>query len=298
MLAGLIAERREKVLRCRREQERLRSLGAGLLLQYGLWRFMQESDGAAGSGLKGSGLPGSSLLCGNPDISLLCGNLSDISPSRGNLPGSRPSGAWEAVAADYFREEAFQSPGCFGREAVSCLRQLSFHLGASGKPYIDNLPVHFNLSHSGRLVACGISDQEIGVDIQEKRSGNHRRLWERFFTEEEKALLKCCCSVEEEETLFYRLWTAKEAYGKLTGRGLTGGKMTGWAMEGKGDVVTGGDAEGKGNALQISPWMERDRLGICCLEYQEQKGYQGMACYYQSKGEHPNEETNDLFEGL
>lgn len=236
LLAGLIEKRREKVLLCRREQDRLRSLGAGLLLQYGLWQFLKD-DGVFVSGTADGSISKNSGL----------------------------SGSWQLLDADYFREEAFQSGGCFSREAILCLKQLSFCQGACGKPDIEKLPLHFNLSHSGRLAVCGISDQVLGVDIQEMRSGGHRRLWERFFTEEEKGLLRRCGSAEEEEMLFYRFWTAKEAYGKLTGRGLSNG-------------------EGRESALLVSPWLEEQELGIRCLEYQGQKGYLGMACYYQSKG--------------
>ena len=39
--------------------------------------------------------------------------------------------------------------------------------GKYEKPYIsDNKNIYFNLSHSGKMVLCAISDRELGVDIE------------------------------------------------------------------------------------------------------------------------------------
>lgn len=43
---------------------------------------------------------------------------------------------------------------------------LSYEYGEHGKPQIVNFPKKFNLSHSGDYVVCGVSDGEVGVDIQ------------------------------------------------------------------------------------------------------------------------------------
>lgn len=42
----------------------------------------------------------------------------------------------------------------------------SYEYGEQGKPQIVNFPKKFNLSHSGDYVVCGVSDGEVGVDIQ------------------------------------------------------------------------------------------------------------------------------------
>ena len=37
-----------------------------------------------------------------------------------------------------------------------------------GKAYISNHEnIHFNLSHSGKIVVCAISDMEVGTDVEE-----------------------------------------------------------------------------------------------------------------------------------
>ncbi|MCH5344806.1 MAG: 4'-phosphopantetheinyl transferase superfamily protein [Acetatifactor sp.] len=97
--------------------------------------------------------------------------------------------------------------------------------GTKGKPYLqarENLPeMFFNLSHSGDYVICAVSEREVGADIQKMQMQGTERLANRFFSEEERKLLQSCDSSEHRLEIFYRLWTRKEAYGKLTGEGIT-----------------------------------------------------------------------------
>ena len=97
---------------------------------------------------------------------------------------------------------------------------LELYYGEKGKPYLRDYPFYFNLSHSGNYVACALSRQEVGVDIQQYKRTDIDRLAERFFSTEEKKALKACHDWKEREQLFYQLWTRKEAYGKLTGEGI------------------------------------------------------------------------------
>jgi len=94
----------------------------------------------------------------------------------------------------------------------------SYKYGGQGKPQIVNFPKKFNLSHSGDYVVCGVSDGEVGVDIQ-KWVPFKDRTAERFFAKEEWKLLQET-GVEKRTELFYRLWSRKEAYGKYTGQGI------------------------------------------------------------------------------
>ncbi|MCI8696980.1 MAG: 4'-phosphopantetheinyl transferase superfamily protein [Lachnospiraceae bacterium] len=83
------------------------------------------------------------------------------------------------------------------------------------------MPFYFNLSHSGDYVLCAVSSAEIGTDIQQHCGKNVERLARRFFTEREAAALEQAGEEREtRERLFYRLWARKEAYGKLTGKGI------------------------------------------------------------------------------
>lgn len=91
-----------------------------------------------------------------------------------------------------------------------------------GKPYLpDNPKLHFNLSHSGAYVCCAVSGEPVGVDIQqitEVKEG----MAERFFTEKDKQRLSAL-SGEEKKQLFFRMWSIKESYLKLTGKGIAAG---------------------------------------------------------------------------
>lgn len=94
------------------------------------------------------------------------------------------------------------------------IRDMAYTL--SGKPIIDGL--YFNISHSKGKVVCVVSDREVGCDI-EKIGKERTGLAERYFTENEQSYLERC-SKEERVEEFYRIWTMKEAYLKMTGEGL------------------------------------------------------------------------------
>ena len=94
----------------------------------------------------------------------------------------------------------------------------SYEYGEQGKPQIVNFPKKYNLSHSGDYVVCGVSDGEVGVDIQ-KWVPFKERTAERFFAPTEWKLLQELPASQRTE-LFYRLWSRKEAYGKYTGQGI------------------------------------------------------------------------------
>lgn len=101
-------------------------------------------------------------------------------------------------------------------------RELALKYGENGKPYFKELPLYFNLSHSGRYVLCAVSNREIGADIQQIREIKELQLAERHFAKEEYRQLELCEDLDKRRQLFFQLWSRKEAYGKLTGKGLSG----------------------------------------------------------------------------
>ncbi len=98
---------------------------------------------------------------------------------------------------------------------------LEFAAHPNGKPYLIGQTLYFNLSHSQDRMALAVSKLDrIGVDIEAlaPRSGLHK-------------LAQRCLSAAEFEgwsqtppaqqlSLFYSLWTQKEAFMKAVGRGL------------------------------------------------------------------------------
>ena len=87
------------------------------------------------------------------------------------------------------------------------------------KPYVENLGIHFNISHSGDYVICAVSESEIGIDI-EKIKEVKDGLTEYICTEEEKNYIASCKDKEKKQRRFFEIWTAKEAYFKFLGTGL------------------------------------------------------------------------------
>ena len=100
-----------------------------------------------------------------------------------------------------------------------------------GKPYFQDYPdFHYNISHSGRYVVCGVicggkDPQPIGIDIQEIPTNPEKvlKIADHFFSDEEKESLRALVRGGDSSSallLFCRYWTARESYMKLTGRGL------------------------------------------------------------------------------
>lgn len=91
-----------------------------------------------------------------------------------------------------------------------------------GKPFLPNQPyLHFNLSHSGSYGGLAMANSPVGFDIEQPlENGPYEALAKRFFPFEADQL-EASGSDESNLVRFARLWTAKEAYLKETGRGLT-----------------------------------------------------------------------------
>jgi 4'-phosphopantetheinyl transferase len=103
-----------------------------------------------------------------------------------------------------------------------------FKRGEHGKPAIENLsePLYFNLSHSHQAMALAVCRSgNVGIDLEYTLSERHTDLLaiaEHSFAPDEVAALKTL-SGEDLKKSFYQIWTQKEAFIKLSGRGLAFG---------------------------------------------------------------------------
>ena len=96
---------------------------------------------------------------------------------------------------------------------------ISFTYGKSQKPHIKGLSsVHFNLSHTDSAVICAISDHEVGVDIERRRSIN-LKISSKICTKSEQKLLKNSCNMEK---MLLEIWTKKESCAKMYGCSVFG----------------------------------------------------------------------------
>lgn len=94
--------------------------------------------------------------------------------------------------------------------------------GAHGKPELaDGGRIRFNVSHSGRLALVAVAlGREVGVDVERVRPRSRLdAIARRCFSAAERRALAEGAEGDRLE-LFYRLWTAREAFVKATGRGL------------------------------------------------------------------------------
>ena len=94
------------------------------------------------------------------------------------------------------------------------LSEDSLKYSENGKPFADNL--FFNVSHAGDYVVGVFSDREVGCDI-EKIVDAPLGVADRFFHLKEAEYIK---SAEDKNKAFFTLWTLKESYMKMTGRGM------------------------------------------------------------------------------
>lgn len=127
------------------------------------------------------------------------------------------------------------APECLFLRVQEILQQLrepfpfSYRLGPWGKPYLVQYPeIYFSLSHSGDYVLCALSGREVGADLQQisqgaELSSREMRVADRFFTEQEREWMEAAPDSAGRKERFYRIWAAKEAFCKLTGRGLSQG---------------------------------------------------------------------------
>ncbi|MBC8536674.1 4'-phosphopantetheinyl transferase family protein [Feifania hominis] len=88
---------------------------------------------------------------------------------------------------------------------------------ALGAPGVEGAPeICVSYSHSGPYFAMALSTAPVGIDIEQRRPVNLAVA--RRFAPAEQDYVTC-----EGERGFFALWTLKEAYLKLLGRGIAGG---------------------------------------------------------------------------
>nr|GMD86800.1 4'-phosphopantetheinyl transferase HetI [Ipomoea batatas] len=127
-------------------------------------------------------------------------------------------------------------------------RSLKFRKNIHGKPEVEwqhsdhwvPPPLHFNISHTTSLIACGVTvDSPIGIDVEENRrtvKNNILNLARRYFSEHEYKVL---CSIGDSQVQhqeFIKLWTLKEAYVKALGIGFSGAPFNTFTIRFKNSV--------------------------------------------------------------
>ena len=88
-----------------------------------------------------------------------------------------------------------------------------------GKPYFEDSPYHFSITHTDRHAFCVLSRAPVGIDAEELDRPVRFSLAERIFSPAEQ--LRFAAAINPQEA-FLALWVLKEAAAKCSGLGLMG----------------------------------------------------------------------------
>lgn len=110
--------------------------------------------------------------------------------------------------------------------SISCPEELEFFTGEHGKPFVkNNAGLSFNLSHTKQyaMIAVAKNLDCLGIDIESSaRAQSFMSLAKRFFHPDEYRQLGSVPQ-EQQQALFFSFWTAKEAFVKAIGEGVSFG---------------------------------------------------------------------------
>lgn len=96
--------------------------------------------------------------------------------------------------------------------------EISFVTNEYGKPFLKGRDdIHFNISHSGQWVVAAIDSRPIGVDVEEVAPVD-LSISEHYFSPDEHEDLM---NQNDKLGYFFTLWTSKESYIKVLGKGLS-----------------------------------------------------------------------------
>ncbi len=98
----------------------------------------------------------------------------------------------------------------------------------NGRPVFENNEYFLSLSHSGEVAFSAVSKSPVGIDVEKIRPIS-KSLIDRVCVDEEKDYVLCDFTITDEKNIddpdvmkrFFEIWTAKEAYFKMKGSGIT-----------------------------------------------------------------------------
>lgn len=99
---------------------------------------------------------------------------------------------------------------------------IHFSFNKHGKPELEqNIPIHFNISHSGDIGLIAVSDQgPVGIDVERyRKTMTSGKVAKRFFSADEVDTFLSLPEYQRQEG-FFNCWTRKEAFIKALGLGL------------------------------------------------------------------------------
>ena len=179
-------DRAKKAEQYKAKADQARCIGAGILLAMAYEQFQKENGESAGAG--------SLFAC--------CVTAYELTAD-----GIKNTEKKELKTCDIVTEN----------ELCKLTKALPIEqIGEKGKPFFAEGPF-FNISHAGDMVVVAMASENVGVDIERKRSCKES-VMNRCFTEDEIDKVKE--AKEQKDKAFTEIWTKKEAVAKMTGMGL------------------------------------------------------------------------------
>ena len=88
---------------------------------------------------------------------------------------------------------------------------------ALGKPYFENSPWYFSISHSRRHAFCVLADHPVGIDAEEQDRKVPPHVMQKILSPMEWTQV---VRSENPDLAFLSIWVLKEASAKQTGEGI------------------------------------------------------------------------------
>ena len=92
------------------------------------------------------------------------------------------------------------------------------HRAENGRPYLTGCDLYVSIAHCGTKLACAVRPEPVGIDIEQIRPVN-QNLLRHVCVEAEKAYVTEQDGAQD--LRFFEVWTAKEAWFKKCGTGIT-----------------------------------------------------------------------------
>lgn len=100
---------------------------------------------------------------------------------------------------------------------------------SQGKPYFENSPWHFSISHTKRHAFCVLAKENVAIDAEELDRKVNPRFPGWVLSPTEKAQYD---AAKDQQKAILTFWVLKEAAAKLSGKGMQGGfRDTAFSLE-------------------------------------------------------------------
>ena len=190
----------------------------------------------------------------------------------------------EKIGSLRFDEDKCLSLGA-GLLTAHALRQagaldLTLSRGPVGKPFLSHYPdLHFNISHSGTMAVCAVAGAPVGVDVEKHRAARNNIAAHCFHPLEVEWL----AGSQDPDRDFTRLWTRKESFIKMTGRGITQplNEFTALPGEnGEGRIRLTDQAEATGGAYCLTTALDAHTISLCVPDKDDIRIADGLDIIY------------------